>query len=183
MKKSIIFLLLLVTIISSLSVVSAGLFDFGSDTPELVNQDFGDFTMDVPSDLILNESTALNGKDVLENAVAENGGTISFDELDSNPKYNHPIWEDENSTITIEYIDCKEDQISDADEGVIQNYADAVFMDEADGISTYNMSDVYSGISNETFAVAKENPGNSVIIIIGQDKDLITEMANSIEFK
>jgi hypothetical protein len=119
----------------------------------------------------------------LEDAVAQNGGTISFEELDENPKYNHPIWEDENSTISIEYIDYKEDKIKDADDAVTQNYANASFMDESNDIRNYNMSEVYSYNDGDTFAVTKENGDKGVVIIIGQDKDLITQMAESIKFK
>jgi hypothetical protein len=150
-----------------------------SDGTALINKDFDDFSMDVPGDLEFNKTDTLNGGRVLEDAVYDNGGFISFDDLYANPKYVHDCWEDENSTITIELFDLKEDGFKSLDDAVSENLANSSLIDDNNDIKTYNMSDSYG----ESFAVAKENDGKSVVIISGEDKDLITDMISTLEFK
>ena len=178
-KKVLIISIAMLVLFSSLSMASAGLFDFGSDEPDLITTDFDGFSMDVPSDLELNESDSLNGGHVLEDAVYDNGGTISFDELYSNPKYVHKSWDDENFTVSVILIDFKEDGYENTEDAVNENFANASLIDENDDFKTYNISCAYEN----TFAVAKENSGESVVIVSGEDRDLITDMISSLEFR
>jgi len=178
-KKILIYSIGMMILISSLGIVSAGLFDFGSGGSELASYDFDDFSMDVPADLELNKTDSLNGGDVLENAVANNGGTISFDELYSNPNYVHSIWQDENGTISVELIDLKEDGYDDGEDAVLENFVNSTLIDEQDDIKTFNVSGAY----NDRFAVSKENGKDSVVVVTGQDRDLITEMISTVKFK
>ena len=178
-KNILVFSISMMILVSSLGMVSAGLFDFGSGESELADYDFDDFSMEVPADLEFNKTDSLNGGDVLEKAVADNGGTISFEELYASPEYVHSLWEDENSTISILLIDFKEDGYDDGEDAVRENFVNATLIDENNDVKTFNISDAY----DNTFAVSKENGKDSVVIVTGQDRDMITEMISSLEFK
>ena len=184
MKIKKIFLITAATLIlfSCIASASAGWFDISFGGNELVNKDFGDFSLDVPSNFSAEERDSLNGRDMLLSAVANNGGQISFSELHSDPKNVHPKWDDENSTLTIEFIDCTEDKLPEADAAFNQLYANSSYIGENDGIKLYNLTKVYPNRNGDTYAVAKENGGSTIVIIVGEDKDLITKMGNSVVF-
>jgi hypothetical protein len=177
-KNVLIISVAMLVLISTLGMVSAGLFDFGSDEPAMVNKEFDGFSMDIPSDLELNESDSLNGGRVLENAVYDNGGTISFDELYSNPKYVHKSWDDENSTVSVILIDFKEDGYKNTEDAVKENFVNATLLDKNDDFKIYNTTDGSKG----SFTAAKEKGDKSVVIVSGDDRDLITDMISSLKF-
>ncbi|RAP44443.1 MAG: hypothetical protein BZ136_08810 [Methanosphaera sp. rholeuAM74] len=147
---------------------------------DLTSHEFSNFKMDVPGNSNFNESTHMNGKDVLENAVANNGGSISFDELDSNPAYCHPEWRDDVNNFTVEYIDCSEDSLSSYSNAMKQLYADSSFKEDSGNIHIYDMSKVNG---EGTFSVCRENDGKGIVIISGKDLDLLKQMGESITFK
>lgn len=146
----------------------------------MVNHDFGTFTMDVPDDLSLNESTGYNGRDALENAVASHGGSISFDELDSDVSSTHPKWADSSKNIEIHYIDCNEDKLSNHQTAMNQMYINSTFKEDSDNLHVYDMSKVNN---RESYAVCKENNGKSIVIIHGDNQEELIKMANTIQFK
>lgn len=170
MNKSILSILCLLIITCSLSMVVAA---------DLTSHDFNTFKMDVPSNASFTESTGLNGKDSLESAVASNGGSISFEELDSDPANNHPEWSDSSNSLSIQYIDCQEDGLSSYSNAMKQMYVNSSFKEDSGNLHIYDMIQV-SG--EGSYSVCRENDGKSIVIITGDDLELLKSMGESITF-
>ena len=145
---------------------------------DVTNHDFKTFKMDVPNNAAFNESTHINGGDVLENAVADNGGSISWNELDSNPKYSHPEWRDDANNLTVEYIDCNEDSLSSHSNAMKEIYANSTLKENSGNLHIYDMSQVNG---EGSYSVCRED-GKHIVIISGNDLELLKQMGESITF-
>lgn len=170
MKKFTIGILYALMITCGLSVVFAA---------DLTSHDFSTFKMDVPSNATFTEDTSYNGKDSLESAVANNGGSISFEQLDSDPANTHPIWTDNVNDITIQYINCSEDALSSHSHAMKQMYVNSSFKEDSGNLHIYDMSKVNG---EGSYSVCMENDGKSIVIISGKDLDLIKQMGETITF-
>ena len=146
---------------------------------DLTSHDFKTFKMDVPSNSNFNESTYINGGDVLERAVANNGGSISVEEVESNPSYSHPYWTDDVNKISVHYIDCNADSLSSHSEAMKQMYAKSSFKEDSGNLHIYDMSEVNG---DGSYSVCRDDNGRSIVIISGKDLDLLKQMGESITF-
>ena len=170
MNKKIINILCVLMIICGLSVVAAA---------DLTSHDFTTFKMDVPDDANITEDIGFNGQDVLEEAIRSNGGSIPVSELESDPAVTHPVWDDDVNDITIELINCEEDKLSDHANAMKQMYANSTFKEDSGNLHVYDMSKV-SG--EGSYSVCVENDGKSIVVITGDDLDLLKQMGESVKF-
>ena len=146
---------------------------------DLTSHDFSTFKMDVPANATFNEDTAFNGRDSLQSAVANNGGSIAVSDLESNPANVHPEWTDEANDITVQYINCSEDALSSHSNAMQQMYANSSFKENSGNLHIYDMSRVNG---DGSYSVCRENDGKSIVIISGKDLDLIKKMGETITF-
>lgn len=170
MNSKIIGILCVFMIVCGLSVVAAA---------DLTGHDFTLFKMDVPNDANISEDTAFNGKDVIEDAVRSNGGSIPVSELESDPANTHPEWTDDVNDISIQFIDCQEDKLSDHANAMKQMYANSTFKEDSGNLHIYDMSKVNG---EGSYSVCVENDGKSIVVITGDDLDLLKQMGESVKF-
>ncbi len=170
MNKKFVNILCVLMIICGLSVVAAA---------DLTNHDFATFKMDVPNDANITEDTGFNGKDVIEDAVRSNGGSIPVSDLEADPASTHPVWNDDVNDISIEFINCEEDKLSDHATAMKQMYANSTFKEDSGNLHIYDMSKVNG---EGSYSVCVENDGKSIVIISGEDLDLLKQMGESVKF-
>ena len=170
MNNKILGILCVFMIVCGLSVVAAA---------DLTGHDFTLFKMDVPNDANISEDTAFNGKDVLEDAIRSNGGSIPVSELESDPANTHPEWTDDVNDISIQFIDCQEDKLSDHANAMKQMYANSTFKEDSGNLHIYDMSKVNG---EGSYSVCVENDGKGIVVITGDDLDLLKQMGESVEF-
>jgi hypothetical protein len=170
MNKKLLSILCVLMLLCGLSVVAAA---------DLTNHDFTTFKMDIPNDANLTEETGFNGKDVIENAVRSNGGSIPVSDLESDPANTHPVWTDNVNNISIQFINCEEDKLSNHANAMKQMYANSTFKEDSGNLHIYDMSKV-SG--EGSYGVCVENNGKSVVVITGDDLDLLKKMGESVKF-
>ena len=156
-----------------MSSASAGWFDDDMD-----NHDFGNFTMDVPSDTDLTEMIWFNHKDAMEKATKENDGVIpvTMDEFKGDVKDVHPSWSGDD--FTVDYVDCKEDEMESHSVMMSQLYKDSSFVEDSGDLHVYNLN-----LDDEEYGVCKCNGGKEIVLVVGSDLEFIKKMASSVEFK
>lgn len=57
------------------------------------------------------------------------------------PKYNHPVWSDENNNIRVEYYDFKEDSVNNLKKLLSTEYNSASYLSNEDNLNIYDISE------------------------------------------
>lgn len=160
--------------------MNAGWFD--SSDSNMTEHDFGNFTMKVPKNATFDDNVQLNGEDAISKLAELEGGSVSVEYNDSkwaNPKYKdyfHPQWDDESNKISIQYIDCNEDDIT------MDNAVEASYIDYEESDSKDDCKEYYSSTANN-YIVIKNNQDKSIVLVSYEDKDILWKMVDSIKFK
>ena len=167
-KKLLTVSILVICLLGCITTVSAGLFDFlDSDRDE---HDFGNFTMNVSKNASFDETVQSNGEDSVSNLADLFGGSLHIEYNDSkwaDPKYKdyfHPCWSDDNLNITVQCIDCNEDNLT-KDNTVESSYVVYEII-ETDGDSTLYHSDEWG-----YYLMRIDNGDKSVVAVTSKDKD------------
>ncbi|MDO5825952.1 MAG: hypothetical protein Q4Q22_06195 [Methanosphaera sp.] len=180
-KKFLVLSLLAVCLLGCITTVSAGLFDFLDDGME--EHDFGNFTMNVPKNTTFKEMVQPNGNasvDKMSELYSENG-YFSIEYNDSkwkDPEYKeflHPLWENDDDSLSVSYIDCNEDKLT-KDNAVEESYIGYELVESKDEGTLYHSDGDY-------YIIRKDNEDKSVVLISSKDEDLLWKMADSIKFK
>lgn len=149
----------------------------------LEEEDFGNFTLNVPSNADFEKNTIIPGGTVF----TISGGSLSdsINEIASDPEKTHTMWIDESLELSIEHIIFSEDNYTDGDNAMEKLFNGSTKTSDADGLNVYELpsSEKYD------YAVTKVSDGflftsgDDMIIVSGNDLDELKEIAGSVKFK
>lgn len=173
MNKKIFAIAILILMCGMLSVSAA----------TLEEEDFGNFTLDVPSNADFEEHIVIPAGTVF----TLSGGSLSssLNEISSDPEKTHTMWEDESLKLSIEYIIFSEDNYTDCDDAMSKLFNGSDKTSDADGLNVYKLPKT----NDYKYAVTKVSdgflfsPGDEMVIVSGNDLDELKEIASSAKFK
>lgn len=177
-KKIFVISVALMMLVLSFNVVSAGFFDSLSGVPELSEQDFGNFSMNVPADSTFKEHSAMNRYD---GGADDNAENFMFND---GPEGSHPAWSDGN--ISIDYFDYEEDGFSDYQEVLSAQVNTISEICVPENEQTDGDLHIFTSHANDRdlYVVCKESDNGLVILTdTNMNLNLLKEMGNSIKFK
>ena len=172
MNKKIFAISILILICGMLTVSAA----------TLEEEDFGNFTLDVPSNADFEKRTVIPGGTVF----TISGGSLSdsINEIASDPEKTHTMWLDEGLKLSIEHIIFSEDNYTDGDNAMEKLYNGSTKTSDSDGLNVYELP------SSEKYDYAVTQvaegflfSGDDMIIVSGNDLDELKEIAGSVNFK
>lgn len=146
-------------------------------------EDFGNFTMDVPSNANFEEKTVIPAGTVF----TFSGGSMSsaINEVASDSEKTHPMWIDEDIDLSIEYIIFSEDNYTDCDDAMEKLYNGSTEKESINGVSIYELDP----IDKYDYAVCKVSDGflftsgDEMVIVSGNRLGELKQIAASTEFK
>ena len=146
-------------------------------------EDFGNFTMDVPSNANFEEKTVIPAGTVF----TFSGGSMSssINEVASDPEKTHPMWIDEDINLSIEYIIFSEDNYTDCDDAMEKLYNGSTKKESINGVTIYTLDP----IDRYDYAVCKVSDGflftsgDEMVIVSGNKLGELKQIAASTEFK
>ena len=149
----------------------------------LEEEDFGNFTLDVPSNADFEKHIVIPAGTVF----TLSGGSLSssLNEISSDPEKTHTMWEDENLELSIEHIIFSEDNYTDCDDAMSKLFNGSDKTSDADGLNVYKLAKT----NDYKYAVTKVSdgflfsPGDEMVIVSGNDLDELKEIASSAKFK
>ena len=173
MSKKIFAIAILILICGMLSVSAA----------TLEEEDFGNFTLDVPSNADFEKHIVIPAGTVF----TLSGGSLSssLNEISNDPEKTHTMWEDESLELSIEYIIFSEDNYTDCDDAMSKLFNGSDKTSDADGLNVYKLAKT----NDYKYAVTKVSdgflfsPGDEMVIVSGNDLDELKEIASSAKFK
>ena len=173
MNKKIFAIAILILMCGMLSVSAA----------TLEEEDFGNFTLDVPSNADFEKHIVIPAGTVF----TLSGGSLSssLNEISNDPEKTHTMWEDESLELSIEYIIFSEDNYTDCDDAMSKLFNGSDKTSDADGLNVYKLAKT----NDYKYAVTKVSdgflfsPGDEMVIVSGNDLDELKEIASSAKFK
>lgn len=173
MNKKIFAIAILILMCGMLSVSAA----------TLEEEDFGNFTLDVPSNADFEKHIVIPAGTVF----TLSGGSLSssLNEISSDPEKTHTMWEDESLKLSIEHIIFSEDNYTDCDDAMSKLFNGSDKTSDADGLNVYKLAKT----NDYKYAVTKVSdgflfsPGDEMVIVSGNDLDELKEIASSAKFK
>ena len=149
----------------------------------LEEEDFGNFTLDVPSNADFEKHIVIPAGTVF----TLSGGSLSssLNEISSDSEKTHTMWEDESLKLSIEYIIFSEDNYTDCDDAMSKLFNGSDKTSDADGLNVYKLAKT----NDYKYAVTKVSdgflfsPGDKMVIVSGNDLDELKEIASSAKFK
>lgn len=173
MNKKIFAIAILILMCGMLSVSAA----------TLEEEDFGNFTLDVPSNADFEKHIVIPAGTVF----TLSGGSLSssLNEISSDSEKTHTMWEDESLKLSIEYIIFSEDNYTDCDDAMSKLFNGSDKTSDADGLNVYKLAKT----NDYKYAVTKVSdgflfsPGDEMVIVSGNDLDELKEIASSAKFK
>ena len=173
MNKKIFAIAILILICGMLSVSAA----------TLEEEDFGNFTLDVPSNADFEKHIVIPAGTVF----TLSGGSLSssLNEISNDPEKTHTMWEDESLELSIEHIIFSEDNYTDCDDAMSKLFNGSDKTSDADGLNVYKLAKT----NDYKYAVTKVSdgflfsPGDEMVIVSGNDLDELKEIASSAKFK
>jgi hypothetical protein len=173
MNKKIFAIAILILMCGMLSVSAA----------TLEEEDFGNFTLDVPSNADFEKHIVIPAGTVF----TLSGGSLSssLNEISNDPEKTHTMWEDESLELSIEHIIFSEDNYTDCDDAMSKLFNGSDKTSDADGLNVYKLAKT----NDYKYAVTKVSdgflfsPGDEMVIVSGNDLDELKEIASSAKFK
>jgi hypothetical protein len=173
MNKKIFAIVILILMCGMLSVSAA----------TLEEEDFGNFTLDVPSNADFEKHIVIPAGTVF----TLSGGSLSssLNEISNDPEKTHTMWEDESLELSIEHIIFSEDNYTDCDDAMSKLFNGSDKTSDADGLNVYKLAKT----NDYKYAVTKVSdgflfsPGDEMVIVSGNDLDELKEIASSAKFK
>ena len=170
-----IFAIAIITIIFGMLAVSAA---------TLEEEDFGNFTLEVPANADFTKQTVIPAGTVFH---ISSGSSLSssINEVASDPKKTHTMWEDESIDLCIEYVIFSEDNYTDYEDAMDKLFNGSSKIKEENGLYIYELpsSNTYD------YAVCKVSEGflftsgDEMVIVRGNDLDELKEIAATAKFK
>ena len=149
----------------------------------LTEEDFGNFTMDTPSNADFEKYTVIPAGTVF--TLTGGNFSSSINEVASDPEKTHPQWKDESLDLCIDYVIFSEDNYTDAHNAMSKLFNGSEETSEADGLHVFELPSKFT----YDYAVCKVSDGflftsgDEMVIVSGNDLDELKEMASSVNFK
>ena len=149
----------------------------------LEEEDFGNFTLDVPSNADFEEHIIIPAGTVF--TLSGESLSSSLNEISNDPEKTHTMWEDESLELSIEHIIFSEDNYTDCDDAMSKLFNGSDKTSDADGLNVYKLAKT----NDYKYAVTKVSdgflfsPGDEMVIVSGNDLDELKEIASSAKFK